>query len=131
MYKYEWDEIIETMWGWNAPSDARARKAIYIACANYLSSNDITSTWEKCLDWYGRFIISPGPDIWATEEGQLSIVIHALNSPYDSEFLEAVLLEYRNSEVKTVRITLDNCYSELETLIQYICRNMNLEKERY
>ena len=125
----EWDKIIKTMSEWNASTDARGKKAIYIACANYLSSNKLTSTWLCYLDWYGRLTISPGPHVWAVMKGELSICIHTINSPEGSNYIEAELLEYFNSEVKTVRLTLNNYHSELDTLIQYICRKMNLNSD--
>lgn len=120
---FEWDEIIKTIWESDNPVEYREMKAIYIACANYLSSNDITSTWKKALWWYGCLIVSPGPTIWPTVEGQLSICIDTLNCSEYSDYIEAKLLIYFASEVKTVRLTLNNYHSELDTLIQYVCRN--------
>ena len=125
----EWDKIIKTMSEWNASTDARGKKAIYIACANYLSSNKLTSTWLCYLDWYGRLTISPGPHVWAVDKGLHSICIQRINSPEDGDYMEETLLEYFNSEVKTVRLTLNNYNSELDTLIQYICRKMNLNSD--
>jgi hypothetical protein len=135
MNYYEWDEIIKTIWesdnpAWESdnPVEYREFKAIFIACANYLSSNDITSTWKKALWWYGCLIISPGPHLWSTDKGQLSICINTSNTHEYYNYIEAELIEYFDS-VKTVRLTLNNYHSELETLIQYICLKMNLNSE--
>jgi hypothetical protein len=128
MNYYEWDEIIKIIWESNTPAESREMKAIFIACANYLSSNDITSTWKKALWWYGCLIISPGPHLWSLDKGQLSICINTLNTHEYRNYIEAELIQYFNS-VKTVRLTLNNHHSELDTLIQYICREMNLNSD--
>jgi len=125
---YEWDEIIKTIWESDNPVEYREMKAILIACANYLSSNDIISTWKKALWWYGCLIISPGPHLFALNKGQLSIYINTLNTHEYSNYIEAELVECFNP-VKTVRLTLNNYHSELDTLIEYICREMNLNSD--
>ena len=131
---YEWDEIIKRIWESSNPAWSREKKALFIACANYLSSNDITATWKKALWWYGCLIISPGPFVWPVIEGQLSICINTVNysddidyDSEDSDFMEAILLEYFNTEVKTAPLTLNNYQSELDKLIESICNTMNLK----